>query len=487
MAWERYNVAIVGGGIVGVALARALSFSTVRTILLERECEVAFGTTKANSGIVHAGILADPATLKGRLEWPGNRGWHAWHRDLGFGMRGVGMLVVALDDADLAHLDRLAARAAATGVPGVERWGPARVLAAEPNLNPDLVGALWAPTAAVTNPYEATLLLAEHAARHGVEIATGQPVIAIDADGDGDLVVHTPTRTVVASHVVNAAGLYADEIAAMAGVGTFTIRPRKGEEYLLDRRLTGLVSRLVFPCPTPTTKGTIVNPTVDGTIIVGPTAEMVEHKDDLATTPQGAEAVFAAAQRLVPGIGRRDVIAEFAGNRAVIEGEDFLIGPTARPGFLNVAGIQSPGLTAAPAIADLVLDLLVEDGLTLMPRDGWEPGIEHPVRVAALDDEARRTLADTDPRYARIVCRCELVTEGEIRDAVVRGAATLDGIKFRTRAGMGRCQGAFCTLRCMEVLAAELGLPLTGITKRGGGSWLACERQPVETPEPAGV
>lgn len=480
MPSRTFDVAIIGGGIVGVALARALSRTTARTIVLERECEVGFGTTKANSGIVHAGVLSDPATLKGRLEWPGNLGWQAWHRDLGFGMRPVGMLVVAIEEDDRDHLELLAARAEQKGVPGVELWDAGRVLAAEPNLNPDLLGAVWAPTASVTNPYEATLLLADHAVHHGVEIARNSPVIAVDETSDGQHVLHTPTRSIVARFVVNAAGLYADEIARMAGVGDFTILPRRGEEYLLDRRLAGIVNRLIFPCPTPTTKGVIVNPTVDGTIMVGPTAEIVHDKGDLRTTPAGAEAVFTAAQRIVPGLSRHDVIAEFAGNRAVLESEDFLIGPTERPGFLNAAGIQSPGLTAAPAIAELLVDMLEREGLDLTPRTSWEPDFPRPVRFAQLDDAERRRLAAEDPRYARIVCRCELVTEGEVRDGVARGSETLDSIKFRTRAGMGRCQGSFCTLRCMDVLARELGVPFTELTKHGGDSWLACPREPAE-------
>jgi glycerol-3-phosphate dehydrogenase len=479
MAPDSYDVAIIGGGIVGLALARELSRTTARTVLLERECDVGFGTTKANSGIVHAGVLSDPAMLKGRLDWPGNLGWQQWQRDLGFGMRTVGMLVVAIEEPDLDHLEELLARAQDKGIPGVERWDPTRTLAAEPHLNPDLLGALWAPTAAVTNPYEAALLLADHAVQHGVEIARNEPVLGIEDGADGHHVLRTPTRTVLARFVVNAAGLYADEVAAMAGVGDFTIRPRRGEEYLLDRRLAGLVDHLIFPCPTPTTKGVIVNPTVDGTIMVGPTAETIEDKDDVRTTPAGIDAVFTAAQRLVPGLSRHDVIAEFAGNRAVLDSEDFLIGPTERPGFLNAAGIQSPGLTAAPAIAELLVDMLQAEGLDLTPRDGWEPSVPRPVRFADLDDDDRRALAATDPRYARIVCRCELITEGEVRDAVTRGADTLDSLKFRTRVGMGRCQGAFCTLRSMEVIASTLGTPFTDVTKHGGESWLSCPRTSV--------
>jgi glycerol-3-phosphate dehydrogenase len=355
------------------------------------------------------------------------------------------------------------------------------VLAAEPNLNPDLVAALWAPTASVTNPYEATLLLADHAAHHGVEIVRNSPVLAVEETSDGQHRLRTPTRTVVARFVVNAAGLYADEIARMAGVGGFTIVPRRGEEYLLDRRLAGIVSRLIFPCPTPTTKGVIVNPTVDGTIMVGPTAEIVHDKDDLRTTPAGAEAVFAAVQRLVPGLSRHDVIAEFAGNRAVLDTEDFLIGPTGRPGFLNAAGIQSPGTHRGPR------HRRTPPRHAGSGRDSNSP----PARRGNPTSPVRCGSPNSTMPSVRSLRPTTLATRASCVDANssprarcatgwARGSDTLDSLKFRTRVGMGRCQGAFCTLRCMDVLARELGVPLTALTKHGGESWLACTRDPAE-------
>jgi glycerol-3-phosphate dehydrogenase len=222
-----------------------------------------------------------------------------------------------------------------------------------------------------------------------------------------------------------------------------------------------------------------VIPTYDGTIMVGPTADEVDDPEDVTTSAAGAERVLAAARRLVPGISDRDVIAQFAGIRAVLPGEDFLIGPTEIPGFINVAGIQSPGLTAAPAIAVLVADHLREAGLELAP--GTPPArLARPVHLVDLPLDDQVTLAAADAAQRRITCRCELVTEAEIRDAIHRGARTLDGLKFRTRAGMGRCQGGFCTARCMELLSHELGLPLTAVTKRGGGSWLVLDRDDVQ-------
>jgi glycerol-3-phosphate dehydrogenase len=485
-----HDVVVIGGGVVGVTLARELSRFHLDVVLLERDAEVGFGVSKANTGIIHSGIHADPDTVKGSLEWPGNVAWLRLRDDLGFGFAQIGELLVALAEDELPTLDHLHAQGERKRVPGLTPWSREQVRSAQPNLSREVLAGLWAPTAGVINPYEAVLLIADNAARNGVEIAVEQPVTAIDApdpaDPDGPLVLHTPTRSLAARFVVNAAGLHADEIAAMAGVGTFTITGRKGEEYLLDKRLAGLVTSIIFPCPTPTSKGTLVTPTVDGTIMVGPTAEATDDKHDTATTPEGAAEVFEAARRLVPVIDERDVIAEFAGVRAVADTEDFVLGPTARRGFINAAGIQSPGLTAAPAIADHLVEVLAAEGLDLQERDDWRPRAEHPVRFAVLSDEEQAELAAADPAFARLVCRCELVTEAEVLAAIDRGARTLDGVKFRTRAGMGRCQGGECTWPCVELLAARRGLPVTAITKRGGDSWLVCDRDDADHAPPSG-
>jgi glycerol-3-phosphate dehydrogenase len=313
---------------------------------------------------------------------------------------------------------------------------------------------------------------------NGLDLRTDCPVTALTHTADA-WAIDTPSGILHARFVVNAAGVHAGRIAELAGVGGFTLIARKGEEYLLDKRLRGLVRNVIYPCPSPTSKGTLVIPTYDGTIMVGPTADEVDDPEDVTTSAAGAERVLAAARRLVPGISDRDVIAQFAGIRAVLPGEDFLIGPTEIPGFINVAGIQSPGLTAAPAIAVLVADHLREAGLELAP--GTPPArLARPVHLVDLPLDDQVTLAAADAAQRRITCRCELVTEAEIRDAIHRGARTLDGLKFRTRAGMGRCQGGFCTARCMELLSHELGLPLTAVTKRGGGSWLVLDRDDVQ-------
>lgn len=469
-----HDVAIIGGGIVGCAIGHELSRYPLSVALLEKETEVGFGTSKANSGIIHGGFHSDPSKLKGRLEWAGNQMWDALCDELGFGFARVGELTVALDESDLAALDQLESNAATQGVPGVERWSRAEVLRAEPNLTPEVIGAVHGPTTGVVNPYEVCFGLAESAVANGLDLRTDQPVTAIEAVTDGWRIV-TPHGTATARYVVNAAGLHADDVAAMVGVDDFTITARRGEEYLLDKRLVGLVRRVIYPCPKPDTKGTLVIPTYDGTIMIGPTAEIVDDRDDLDTTAAGADLVLTAARRLVPVIDEADVIAEFAGSRAVIGTEDFLIGPTEVPGFVNVAGIQSPGLTAAPAIATMVVDILGADGLELVAESELRP-LVRPVHFLSMSTDDQRALAATDPRYRRIVCRCEFVTEGEIGDAIARGARTLDGLKFRTRAGMGRCQGGFCTARCIELLASDLRIPLDAVTKRGGDSWLVIDR-----------
>lgn len=469
-----HDVLIIGGGIAGCAIACELSRYRLRIAMVEKECEVGFGTSKSNSGIIHAGHHGDPASLKGRLEWEGNQAWDGLHRELDFGFKRIGELTVAFDDAQVETLEKLKAQGEKKGVPGLEIWGRRRIAEEEPNLSRDIQAALHAPTAGVVNPYQVCFSLLENARTNGLEVYLESPVTGISKD-DGLLTVKTPRSSFQARFVINAAGLYSDQIAAMAGVGDFTIRPRKGEEYMLDKRLLGLVKRIVFPCPTPSSKGILVIPTFDSTIMVGPTALDVDDKENLNTSLEGAEEVFESVRRLVPGISERDCIAEFAGLRAVADGGDFIIGPSTCKGFINVAGIQSPGLTAAPAIAGMVADILEGEGLRLDPDDTFTPTIEKRTVFASLPVDEQVRLAREEEGWDRIGCRCELVSEREIVDAIHRGAHTLDGIKFRTRAGMGRCQGGFCTWRCMELLSRELGISITEITKRGGDSWIACE------------
>lgn len=302
------------------------------------------------------------------------------------------------------------------------------------------------------------------------------PAQSITYSDDG-WIIQTPRQRINTRFIINAAGLFADQIAALAGAQTFTIQPRKGEEYILDKRLDGLVRHIIFPCPTAVSKGILVIPTYDGTVMVGPTAQDVADKEDLTTSALGAEEVFVQVRRLVPGISERDCIAEFAGTRAVSGSGDFIIGPSPCKGFINVAGIQSPGLTAAPAIALMVADILRDEGLRLDPKDDFTASIPFPVRIAGLPLEQQIDLSGVDHRYGHIICRCEQISEREILDAVEDGARTLDGLKFRTRAGMGRCQGAFCAPRCMQLLAQALDIPLQQITKRGNGSWLVRQRE----------
>ncbi len=468
------DVVVIGGGVVGCAIARWLTRYRVDVALIEREVEVGFGTSKANSGIIHAGHHTSPDTVKGDLVWRGNQMWQKLATELGFGFLQNGDLTIAFNEDQLETLEEIEVIGNERGVTGLELWGPDRIHREEPNVSRKALGALHGPTAAVVNPYEACFALIDDAVDNGLELFVGRPVTAISPEG-AHFVIHVDDERIDTRFVINAAGLFADRICEMVGID-LPIRARKGEEYLLDKRLAGIVQRTIFPCPTDTSKGVLVIPTYDGTIMVGPTASPVDDKTDLSTTRAGGDEVFAMAQRLVPGISERDCIAEFAGLRAIAPGDDFVIGTTSVPGFINVAGIQSPGLTAAPAIAEDVVGLLAGAGLDLSPRSDLQPPAPRPVRVSELNLSELEALAFRDRRYAHIVCRCEMVTEGEIADAIDRGARTLDGVKFRTRAGMGRCQGGFCTSRCMQLLSDANDCPIPEVTKRGPGTWIVCER-----------
>lgn len=466
-----YDVAIVGGGVIGCAIARELSRYHLQVVLLERNAEVGFGTTKTNSGIIHPGHDTPLSTLKGRLVVRGNAMFDRLKQELNFGFERIGALTWIRSEEDLPALLELLEQGRQKGVPGLELWDQARLRREEPNLARDLVAAIHAPTGGVINPYEFAFALIESAMKNGVELRVDCPVASI-TPVDGHLEVGTPMGPVPARFVLNCAGVHSDVVARMVGCEDVRIVHRKGEEFMLDRRLQGIVRHLIFPMPSRKTKGTLIIPTFDGTIMVGPTAHDVPDKEDVATTPAGASEVFDYVGRLCPSIHPSDAITAFAGLRAVSDSGDFIIGPTAVRGFINVAGIQSPGLTSAPSIAEHVRDLLVDEGLVLQEKDEFDPCVEGPPRFAQRTHDDQAALVSRDPRFGRIVCRCELVTEAEIHDAIDHGARTIDGVKFRCRAGMGRCQGGFCTSRILMILSERLGIAPEEVTKRGGGSWI---------------
>lgn len=475
MAVHEADVLIIGGGVIGAALARELSRYTIRTVLVEKEVDVAFGTSKANSGIVHSGIHDRPGSLKARLSVEGNRLYPAVAEELSVLYKPNGAVIVAQSTDELPALEALREAGRNNGVPGIASLGRDELLGLEPALSPMLAGGLLVPSGGIVVPFDLAFALVENACANGVHAALDTHVDQILAERDG-LVVRTSRGVFRARFVVNAAGLHAASVARLIGDESFEIRPRKGEEYLLDRKLEGMVRRTVFPLPTPVSKGILVIPTVEGNIMLGPTAHNTADFRDLATTAAGWDEVFSYVRRLVPGLRASDRIASFAGLRAGTAGEDFIIRPSeVSPRFVHAAGIDSPGLTAAPAIARYVAEMLGDAGLKLDPNPRFNPR-RTVIRMRDLGMEERAALMDSDPAYARIVCRCETISEGEIRDAIRRGATTLDGIKLRTRSGMGRCQGGFCTSRIIDLLSRELGLSPAEITKRGGGSHMLVGR-----------
>jgi glycerol-3-phosphate dehydrogenase len=466
-----FDVAIIGAGVVGASIARRLSACNLSVALIERRADVSFGVSKANSGIIHAGFHHNPATLKARLEVRGNRMFDRLKEELGFPFRRVGVLVAAFSYEEMQIVEALYANGIANGVPQLEIAGRDRILALEPKLNPDVVGGLWAPSGGIIEPYRFVFALVENAQANGVTLPTDWTLKAARRAQDRWLLVSEQGRTLEARRAVNAAGLYADEVSAAFAAEEFRIIPRKGEEYLLDKNAPGFPSHVLFPVPAKNSKGVLVIPTVEGTMMVGPTAEEIEAKDDDGTTPENLERVFSLAARMVPKISKKDIITSFAGLRPTLPDNDFFIRLSQKaPALVQAAGIQSPGLTAAPAIAEYAADLLRKDGLELAPKPDFHPTLRPAPKArqsswAELDELIRR-----DPAYGHIVCRCESVSEAEVIEAIRRGHTTLDGIKFYTRAGMGRCQGGFCTYRLLSIIARETGLPMEKITKRGRGS-----------------
>lgn len=464
-----YDIAIIGAGVTGTSIARELSRYRLNIALLEKEEEPAFGVSKSNSGIIHPGTQNHPGSLKGRLCVEGNILIRKISKELGVDFKEVGELIAAFNEDDTKELSRLKKEAEAIGVPGLKIVDRPWLKENEPNLNSEVVCALYAPTAGIISPYRLVYDLAENAALNGVEIYTEAKVIGINKAG-GYFEINTSKGVFKAKYLVNAAGLFADEISRIAGVDNFKIIPRKGEEFILDKKKENLTRHLIFPLPSKISKGVLVIKTADGNPMIGPTAEDIEDKEDLSTSDSGLDKVLLSARRLVPSINDKDIIAYFAGLRPA-EGDDFIIRHEEKaPGLINVAGIQSPGLTASPAIALLVSAILKYNGLSLRKKIVFRACRSRTTHLFALPFPKIRKLIKKDASYGDIVCRCEMVSAKEIRDAVKRGAKTMDGVKFRTRAQAGRCHGSFCATRIMKILAEETGAALAEITKRGKGS-----------------
>ena len=465
-----FEFAVIGAGVVGGMLARELTKYTNSTCILERGSDVSLGATRANSAIVHAGFDAKEGSLKALLNVRGSKMMAKVCHDLGVKYKNNGSLVVGFNEEDEKTLQELCDRGIKNGVDGVRVIYRDEILTLEPNIGNTVTVALYAPTGAIVCPYELCMASVGNAMDNGATLKLNFEVKSIEAI-DGGYRVHSDNDFVDAKCVINCAGLYSDEIARMVGDDSFSVSPRRGEYMLLGREVGAHISHTVFRCPSKMGKGVLVSPTVDGNLLVGPTAENILDKEDTKTTAEGLAKVRALAGEQVDRIDFSKVITSFTGLRAVGSTGDFIINMPSCD-FVNVAGVESPGLSSAPAIADYVVELLRDAGYQLNTRDDFD-GTRRPIHFfSSLSTEEKNELIKERPEYAHVICRCETVTEGEIIDAIRTNPkpTDVDGVKRRTRASMGRCQGGFCTPYIIELLAEEMGVDYTEVTKFGGNS-----------------
>lgn len=467
-----YDIVIIGAGVAGSASARELSRYKAKICVLEKEEDVCCGTSKANSAIVHAGYDAEPGTLKAKLNVEGNKMMPKLSKELDFPFKQCGSFVVCLNEEQLPELEALYNRGITNGVEGLELiTDKNRIKEMEPNIADETVAVLYAPTAGIVCPFNLNIAMAENAYTNGVEFQFNTEVEKIRRTESGWL-IETNNGIYETKYIVNAAGVYADKFHNMVSKDKIHIVPRRGDYLLLDKSAGKHVNHTIFTLPGEYGKGVLVSQTVHGNLIVGPTAIDIEDKEGTATTKQGLDRVIEKAGESVKDLPLRQVITSFAGLRPHEDNNEFIIEEVKdAPGFVDCAGIESPGLASCPAIGKRVAEIIRESMGLEANSDfvGTRKGIIDP---ETLTKEERMELIKENPAYGNIICRCEMVTEGEIIDSIRRplGAKSLDGVKRRTRAGMGRCQSGFCAPRTMEILHRELGIPMTEITKCGGKS-----------------
>lgn len=468
-----YDVLITGGGVVGCAVARELSRFDLNIILLEKSSDICAGQSRANTAIIHGGYDAKPGTLKAKYNVAGNAMFDDICEELEVRYRRNSSLVVSFDEADDGRLTELLERGRKNGVQKLSIIGAEEIRRREPHISPKATKALLVGTGGIVCPYGLTIAYAENAARNGVRFVRNMEVSSIEKSG-GLWRVSCGEKSFSARAVINCAGIHSDEINNMVSEDKFHISPRRGEYYIVDKKYAGYFNAAIFQLPTKMGKGILVAPTVDGTLLIGPTAEDIDEKEDSRTTRAGLDKILREASMTWEEIPTRSFITTFSGIRAHSDRDDFILGeaPDAEL-FFNAGGVESPGLTSAPAIARYLAELTAER-LKAAPNEKFIPTRRAiPVFREMSADERARAIA-ANPDYSKVVCRCETVTEAEIRQAIRRpvGARTMDGIKLRVRAGMGRCQAGFCTPRTIEILCEELGLDPLEATKAGGGSKL---------------
>lgn len=460
-----YDAAVIGAGVIGCAAAREMSRYDMSVVVLERESDVCEGTSKANSAIIHAGFDAVPGTLKARFNVEGNKMMDTISKELDIPFDRNGAFVVCWRESERHKLEKLFDRGVQNGVEGLRIMTGDEARAVEPALSKDICAALYAPTSGVVCPFEMTIAYAENACENGVKFEFKTEVTGISRGGEF-FTIETTRGEFRARKVINCAGVYSDKVHAMAEEPSFSIRARKGEYMLLDKSAGRLVSRTIFQVPTEMGKGVLVSPTVHGNLIVGPTAADIDDREDISTTREGLSDVKSVSALSVENVPYNQVITSFSGLRATGSTGDFII--EEKDGFIDAAGIESPGLTSAPAIGVYIAEL-VRDGIGAKEKQDFKPQRRGIPKLASMNAEKRRRLIERRPDYGQIVCRCEQISEGEILDSIRRplGATTLDGVKRRVRAGMGRCQAGFCSPRVIELLSQELGIPLWEVKKNG--------------------
>jgi glycerol-3-phosphate dehydrogenase len=466
-----FDAVIIGGGVTGCAIARELSRYEMHTALIEREEDVCSGTSKANSAIVHAGHDAVPGSVKARFNVEGNRMMGELAEDLDFEFDRNGSLILCFAEEDRPALQELYDKGVKNGVPDLKIITGDEARAMEPNVSDAVVAALYAPTGGIVCPFGLTIALAENACDNGVEFLFNEEVKKVVKTEKGyDL--ETANGVVHTTYVINAAGVYADEIHNMVSARKLHITPRKGDYCLLDKEAGNHVKHTIFQLPGKLGKGILVTPTIHGNLLTGPTAKNIEDKESTATTAEELAEIMEKGSVSVKNVPFRQVITSFSGLRAHEDGDDFVVGEAEdAPGFFDAAGIESPGLTSAPAIGVYLAEKVAEKAGAEKKAE-WNPKRKGFVRPEKLSKEERAALIKERPEYGTIICRCEGVSEGEIVDAINRtlGAVSLDGIKRRVRQGMGRCQAGFCTPRTMEILARERGMEMEDICKNAPGS-----------------